>query len=60
MRKMTNRELARRSGYSNAHVSRTLRGVTPPSIRCALQLSKVLGIGINEFLVRIREGRMDK
>lgn len=59
MRILSNRQLARKTGASESHISRVRRGITPPSIDLALRMARTLGISINELMVRIKNGRMD-
>lgn len=54
MRKMSNRELAHRTGYSEAHISRVLRGKVSPSLDCITILARVLEISVDQMVAIIR------
>jgi len=48
--------LARKTGYSEAHVSRVRRGNVSPSVACARALAREMGMTIDEFLDAIKRG----
>jgi len=52
-------QLARLTGYTKGHVSRVFRRETTPSMKCAIDLAKMLGMGLGEFTDMLEKGNMN-
>jgi len=53
MKKMSNKELARRTGFTESHISRVLSGKTTPSVDCLTKLAVVLRASVDAVLRHI-------
>ena len=50
MKKMPNKELARRTGFTESHISRVLSGKTTPSVDCLTKIAVVLHTTVDDVL----------
>ena len=51
--------LARITGYNKSHISRVFSQKTNPSVRCLEEVSKALGIGIQDLHNAIKGGKIN-
>jgi len=50
MKKMSNKELARKTGFSEPHISRVLSGKTTPSVDCLTKMAIALDDTVDAVL----------